>query len=304
MGYAETMADVMRTGLRFISTDLQTWRAEGRMLCSAGITLGKAQYRHHDYWEHALVPRLPWRRPTDLEFDLLLQQPDEMAPGAWLQIITVPRDLIDRFAELRRASREGSSDALREYTNSAECRWSIDHAMDYARSLTWPTQKTLQHGSVFYRPAGLPTSTLYQDNMQRGLHIDTGYPVSVAKRKYSPNRLSINLGLCDRFLLFVNLGLEQIEAMLAEHRAAYQPLAESPDIRAISASFYQAFPGYPVVKVRLRPGEAYIAPTETMIHDGCTEGQTSYDVQFAVHGHFRPQISTVQRPSAGVSCVL
>src|SRR6185437_7266986 len=164
----------MRRGLTLISTDAESWRADGRIACSAGITRGKAQYLQHEYWEHAFVPKLPWRRPTDMEFDLLLENGSEVAPGAWLQIITVPQDLIDRFADLRRASQASKSDALDEYTGTAECRWSIDHVMDYARRLTWSTHKTLQHGSVFYRPPGLPTSTPYEDTMQRGLHIDTG----------------------------------------------------------------------------------------------------------------------------------
>lgn len=100
--------------------------------------------------------------------------------------------------------------------------------------------------------------------------------VSIARQKYSPIRLSINLGLCDRFPLFVNLSLDQIAAMLAEQHVKYN--SDIPGTHELRAAFFQTFPDYPGFKVRLRPGDAYIAPAENMVHDGCTEGQMSCDV--------------------------
>lgn len=294
----------LTAGVRLISSNPKAWRADGRIVRSAGITPASAQYGHLSYWERSFVPKLPWRRLSDAEFELLLGSEHEAQAGRWLQIITVPRDIYDRFEALRRASQAANSDVLADYIDSADCHWSIDQAMDYARSLTWTTRKTLEGGCVVYKAPQLPTSTSYvhRDNTQLGLHIDNWYKEPIARRRYSPNRVSVNLGLCDRFLLFVNLGLDQIEAVLAKRNVTHGGITADGNTHDFRMAFYQTFPDYPVFKVRLRPGDAYIAPTENVIHDGCTEGQTSYDVQFAVRGHFRPQVGAVSRAAAGVAC--
>ncbi len=47
------------------------------------------------------------------------------------------------------------------------------------------------------------------------------------------------------------------------------------------------YPDYPVIKVRVAPGEAYIAPTENMIHDGSTVGKQYPDIHLTLFGYFR-----------------
>jgi hypothetical protein len=46
------------------------------------------------------------------------------------------------------------------------------------------------------------------------------------------------------------------------------------------------YPEYPVVKLRIAPREAYIAPTENMIHDGCTVDKNRPDLKLMFLGHF------------------
>ena len=43
------------------------------------------------------------------------------------------------------------------------------------------------------------------------------------------------------------------------------------------------------MRVVVRPGEAYIAPTEDVIHDGDTEAITTADVALTLLGRFRPK---------------
>ena len=45
-------------------------------------------------------------------------------------------------------------------------------------------------------------------------------------------------------------------------------------------------PTYPVVAIEIAPGEAYIAPTEDLIHDGCSEGMKNNDVCLTMLGYF------------------
>ena len=55
----------------------------------------------------------------------------------------------------------------------------------------------------------------------------------------------------------------------------------------VGQAFLKRFPGYPVVKIRLKPGEAYIAPTENMLHEGSSLHIDETGFQFILLGHFK-----------------
>ncbi|MGW4249583.1 hypothetical protein, partial [Nocardia sp. NPDC004722] len=62
--------------------------------------------------------------------------------------------------------------------------------------------------------------------------------------------------------------------------------ADSPR-SGLGKRFMEVFPRYPVTKIAIHPGEAYIAPTENMLHDGYAEPHGQLDLQFCCRGYFR-----------------
>ena len=56
----------------------------------------------------------------------------------------------------------------------------------------------------------------------------------------------------------------------------------------LARQFMEQFPDVPVIRCRLAPGEAYVAPTENLVHDGSSVGQSDIDEQFTIRGHIRP----------------
>jgi hypothetical protein len=50
--------------------------------------------------------------------------------------------------------------------------------------------------------------------------------------------------------------------------------------------FMTLFPSYPVVRVRIHPGEAYVAPTENILHDGSSIDMNAMDITFSIRGRF------------------
>ena len=129
---------------------------------------------------------------------------------------------------------------------------------------------------------GLITMTKAVDQDARiGLHIDRWDRLSVDKLELSSNRISINLGPVDRHFIFLNQTASGMAAML--ERANLQV---TRDVRAIGAAFMSAFPEYPIVRLRLRPGEAYIAPTENVLHDGSSAGVRETNHYLSLRGRF------------------
>ncbi|QPF84075.1 hypothetical protein IC762_31330 [Bradyrhizobium genosp. L] len=135
------------------------------------------------------------------------------------------------------------------------------------------------------RRIGLPTSTYDPRTSQLiGLHVDSFYGQPIASRHLAPNRLCLNAGREDRFLLFINLTLLQMRNTLMEAGVA-DPRVTGNSID-VGDVFMAEFPDYPVLKLTVRPGEAYIAPTENVIHDSTTEDKIERDVTITLLGEF------------------
>ena len=124
------------------------------------------------------------------------------------------------------------------------------------------------------------TKAVYQD-ARIGLHVDRWDRLSVDELEQSSNRISINLGPVDRHFIFLNQTASGMVAMLERAN-----LYVAPDVGAIGAAFMLAFPEYPIVRLRLRPGEAYVAPTENILHDGSSAGIMETNRYLSIRGRF------------------
>ena len=281
------VSSLLSAGIRVITTPVHTSENKNLIEMSSGITLGSVQYASLPYRKGAFVPQLPWRGPTNVERDLLLGTPVDVERGEWIQIIRLPEPILKSFESLRAASGQMTKKVqLEKYIRTVESQRAILYALRYIAKFTCAEKNHMEGVGIFGNPPGLPTTTEADISHLNGLHIDSWYNAPLTMRSQSPNRFSINLGLNDRFFLYVNLSLIKVARMLTDCQIRYDNQDKST--RAFREAFMTSFPDYPVVKLRIRPGEAYIAPTENLIHDGCTLGQSSLDVQLSVRGYFRP----------------
>ena len=59
------------------------------------------------------------------------------------------------------------------------------------------------------------------------------------------------------------------------------------EINNIYKQFALSFPEYPVLRIKINPYEAYIAPTEFIIHDGSNINTKYPDINLVVRGYFQ-----------------
>ncbi|MFD8751413.1 hypothetical protein ACFV0O_10600 [Kitasatospora sp. NPDC059577] len=113
----------------------------------------------------------------------------------------------------------------------------------------------------------LTTTPNYQDGRRIGLHIDNWDKLNYRSKHTGRRRLCFNLGPGTRYLLLGSLDIRAICRCL--HTDPNDRYPHTDDLRAYAAL------GLPlrVFRLRLDPGEGYIAPTELLPHDGSTEGQ-------------------------------
>jgi hypothetical protein len=104
-----------------------------------------------------------------------------------------------------------------------------------------------------------------EKNLYVGIHVDNHDRLPFPARHLGRRSLCINLGPAPRYLL---LGDRDIRTVTRAVHSSYQHShPHTDDLRAYVAQ------GRPinVLRIRLAPGEGYIAPTELFPHDGSTQ---------------------------------
>src|SRR5207245_3971045 len=121
---------------------------------------------------------------------------------------------------------------------------------------------------------GLLTTTRdpNKGNKRLGLHVDSHERRPLASRSASRRLLSVNLAHEPRAFLFVALSIASIFDALG--RPADDDPGRQPNATALGRRFLTSLPDCPVFRLELRPGEAYLAPVQNVIHDGSSETMT------------------------------
>ena len=248
------------------------------------------------YRDTAFVPRGPWREPGDQERRLLLAAGPAVSIGSHITLVRVPDEVLAHFAALRNRLHSGdSADELRAWLDRQPLTTGCDAMLDFFRIYLRSQNQQMEGGGIVCRETGLPTTTTNDTGKYIGLHVDSWYRPKLHERANAPNRISINLGLKARFFLYINLPLATVAALAAGQYPSEGRIRENHDGR--HRMFMSRFGSYPVVRMRLDPGEGYIAPTENVIHDATTPGKKAPDVQYRVRGRFWPSEGTARAPS-------
>jgi hypothetical protein len=244
------------------------------------------------YSKEAVLPVDKWRKPTGEELELLTEcknkdlQKCEVSSTIFL--FRVPESISLLINQLPFSDVYSKDDYEIIHLHS---RYDlvIQEVADALAPFSLDSQAISPRG-VYINQANLRTTTSEPcenspNNCFTGLHLDSWYPRPLIERHLSRNRICINLGQDTRFFLFVNLTLVEMYEKLGF------PLKESERFfhfgSGIGHAFLKRFPNYPVVRIKLDPGEAYIAPTEFMIHDGSSIGSSHPDITLTYLGYFR-----------------
>ncbi|MES4901445.1 MULTISPECIES: hypothetical protein [unclassified Streptomyces] len=186
------------------------------------------------YEDHAVVPAAPWTKITD-EMGRSLTAPAAMIRDSALIELVKPPEPIDVLGTL--TDRLGDSDAV--YLGQASA------------------------------PADTFTTTGNHENEGRriGLHVDNWDKLPYATKHTARRRLCLNLGPGIRYLFLGDLDIRAVCRTVHEDFAHRYP--HTDDLRQFIDDGHLML----CFRLRLEPGEGYIAPTELFPHDGSTEAQ-------------------------------
>jgi hypothetical protein len=114
--------------------------------------------------------------------------------------------------------------------------------------------------------AGQATTTVDTDTgLRLGVHLDNFDKLPTVRRTSSRRRLAVNLGPGSRYIVLATDDIQQIsDAMGASTR--------HPHTNDVRRYVREGSGLLRCIRIRLDPGEGYIAPTELIPHDGSTWG--------------------------------
>jgi len=240
----------------------------GRFEMSAGTrepTREEAHGRFH-YEDGARVPGEPWRPLTEAELDLLITHVPPQDYGLTVALVRLP----GATAAERENVRLGDVDSIERHIFAP-----LLDICDIGEPITLIGAHSNSSGC-------LTTTIEPTTGAGIGLHIDSWERSPATNRTEALNRISVNIGEAERFFLFLPVSLAEIERLPKADLDADMISAE--DVTGLARLFMKRFPWLPVVRCRLSPYEAYIAPTENLVHDGSSLGQTATDDHYTILG--------------------
>lgn len=267
-------------------------QAAPRITLSSGIGPAPDVCRVFSYQEDifisydigAVAPHADWREATASEEKILFSEAIPAERGSWIAVVRIPDRIIDAL--------NPALSGLRAIPSLAQANRHFSLLPQLKDAYVYANQFVAHHGEVSWpkgvrvNPPGLPTVTVdSRSGRLVGLHVDNWMNTPLQERDSCPNRIVMNLGSEDRYLLYVNLPLTRVWDLAYDEPRPGPPMFE-PDL---IPEFCRKQARYPAVRLRIGPGEAYIAPTDNIIHDGSTVGMTGWDLYFTVIGYFGAQ---------------
>lgn len=273
-----------------VTLRLQNVDVDDRIALSAG-TVEAVSTEEDPFLPGARLAGLPWRSPSRAEYQILLDDSQPFSPGNCVAITRPPQaaleplrkfglEAISTFDEYdslyshpqHRATLEEVLRLLAEYYCVRNDRNQV-----LVMSLAYPNQASTAIGLV---DRNNPKS----ERAFMGLHLDTATDIPIAQLGASRNRLCVNIGRAHRYLLMINKTALEMFTLLFPDRV--EEAQHRFMTTRLDHQFMRAYADYPVIRVKINPGEAYVAPTDNIIHDGSTPNGSYPDLAIHFLGDF------------------
>jgi Ser/Thr protein kinase RdoA (MazF antagonist) len=228
------------------------------------------------YEAGALVPSTAWRRLSEKEFSMLadVSPPEAAAHSSVVLLAPSPSFTAELAAIAADQAVETGIDSL--HPASADLRVHLEALIveDGTFMRLGPPLSTC----VSISPGGLNTLTLNQNQGLTGLHVDSWDGLVLTERRQSSNRLVINIGTYPRYLIFSPYEVAAITEAMGWQNEFKLDVAQSFLLQGDRR----------VYRLEVRPGEAYLAPTENLIHDASSIGAAGPDRALMLRAFLKP----------------
>lgn len=255
------------------------------------IAVGYDIYNMRKYKENALKPKNNWRLLGESEIQSFLTNDLYASTNKNLGLVKIPTFLSDKlkeigfplvtdfvqFSELFREKPKEFEELTILISEFFSEIIAENHSISEAKLLC-----------ISYENPKIETIA-YDERTDEyfGLHFDSSVGNKLFERKNNPNRLSINIGNEPRYLIFLNIDMDQMFDMVCEKNKDFINKKNQLSEPALVSTFFELYPDFPVYRLKQYPYEAYIAPTDNIVHDGSTVGKNQPDMTMVFTGYFK-----------------
>ena len=276
---------MLKEGIKLFSESSNLENEHSKVMISSGIHKIENNIELK-YKTGTFIPKEPWNSLSNYEKSVVWgdENHSEYDKYSFISIIKIPEEILEPFTDLRTALIEKKElNCIQKIKNQKNCHLGKELLKEYLTLYGTPFDEIF----IGINPPNLRTVTYDPRDSHKkyiGLHLDNWHNRPLNERHFSPKRICINLGIEDRYFLYINLPLKKIYEELERVNSNDPRRFEVSS--ALGLAFMEEFSNYPILRLKISPNEGYIAPTENIIHDGSTSESTSFDISFHVHGEF------------------
>ena len=228
------------------------------------------------YAAGAIIPRGPWRSLSAAEVETLRSR-GSYRPHLDIGLAKIAdanlEEMVKMLASIDYNPRicVSTSSAVKEVVGRFE-----DHLRERFRAQGQTVSSGLKNNAP-----GLATIAINRRlGTLAGLHMDGWDGGTWEERARSRIRISVNIGPEPRYFLFANASIHGMQRALREERGM------DVDINETWQTFAREFPDFPMTRITLNPGYAYVAATDCIVHDGATDDASRRTFVVQMRAHF------------------
>lgn len=115
---------------------------------------------------------------------------------------------------------------------------------------------------IAFKLGGVTTTSVdTSTGLRVGMHVDSWEGAPLRERRHSRGRIAMNLGPGRRYFVLAAITLKE----LAQVGTPWDPNS-APGVNAVRDALLSS--GAPCLRIEMLPGDAYLASTESIVHDG------------------------------------
>lgn len=220
------------------------------------------------YEEFSVVPDPQWSSLEGDDLSTILYPIDEddefYLEQAFVALVDFPQLIREKLLELRNMKSCHAQDTFEFIENHLKTRFFTTEIFPLGISCSLANMPTITFNNVTQK--------------YTGLHLDNWDALPLEHRHLARNRICINIGTSTRYFLFINLSVNKLADKCSK------PLQSFESDTDLISTFFSLNPNYPVLRVRVLPGQAYIAPTDYIIHDAYKPRPIALESAVEVYG--------------------
>lgn len=261
---------------------------EGERFVMPSIRVSRGAWQIHPdetrYCQPSFVPSEYW---NDLPKDEVISTNISNAKyGRSIMIFKFSEAIYNAFSEIRISAKVKKNtywDIL-QWRNTPHAKTAAGKLHDLAKKLCSSTDNSLQSIGVNIYDRELPTITTDPGLYKRlGLHTDIFDTQQGIPSPQEHSRVLFNLGEHDHWFSYIDMTIQEIESWYKEQKTGIK----YPSSHDCAMHLLHSQNDIPIYAFCVRPGEAYIAPTENCIHDGVImDDKGGWIITLAIRGKF------------------